>query len=78
MRNESVDDRLAENMVISIAPGIYLPKTGGFRHSDTVLVAKDRFEVLTTFPDALDDLVLSRRRPLVWSRDHLVRRARHI
>jgi len=49
---------LAENMLISIEPGIYIPDLGGFRHSDTVLVTKHGYESLTRFPTALESLTL--------------------
>jgi len=75
---EGSDDRLAENMVISIEPGIYLREVGGFRHSDTVLVTEDGSELLTTFPDGLDSLVLPRWRLLTRFRDWLVRCSLHI
>ena len=51
---------LAANMIISVEPGIYLPEIGGVRHSDTVLVTEDGYELLTRTPTALDDLILSR------------------
>lgn len=51
---------LAENMVISIEPGIYLPEIGGFRHSDTVLVTSDGYETLTHVPTSLAELTLAR------------------
>ncbi len=44
---EGSPDVLAENMVISIEPGIYLKGKGGVRHSDTILVTHDGYEVLT-------------------------------
>jgi Xaa-Pro aminopeptidase len=49
---------LAENMVISIEPGLYFDDIGGFRHSDTVLVTKDGYEVLTKYPSDLDSLIV--------------------
>lgn len=52
------EDVLERNMVISIEPGIYIPETGGFRHSDTVLVTDDGCISLTRGPDKLEDLVL--------------------
>jgi Xaa-Pro aminopeptidase len=51
-------DVLAENMLISIEPGIYIPDLGGFRHSDTVLVTQDGYESLTKFPTDLESLTL--------------------
>ena len=47
---EGSADVLAENMVISVEPGIYLKGEGGFRHSDTVLVTRDGCECLTRCP----------------------------
>ena len=49
---------LRENMVISIEPGIYFDARGGYRHSDTVLITKDGYEILTSFPVSLEDLIL--------------------
>lgn len=37
-------------MVFTVEPGIYVPKLGGFRHSDTVLVRRDSIEVMTHYP----------------------------
>jgi Xaa-Pro dipeptidase len=55
---EGSDDRLAENMIISVEPGIYLRGVGGVRHSDTVLVTKDGCEVLTKYPIDLEELII--------------------
>lgn len=49
---------LAQNMLISIEPGLYVQGTGGYRHSDTVLVTQDGYRCLTRAPSTLDDLVL--------------------
>lgn len=51
-------DVLEENMVISIEPAIYFPEIGGFRHSDTVLVTKDGYEVITDYPVNLESLIV--------------------
>jgi Xaa-Pro dipeptidase len=62
---EGSQDRLERNMVISIEPGIYLRGIGGVRHSDTVLVTKNGYEVLTTqHPTDLESLVIQSWRPL--------------
>ena len=53
------DDVLQENMLISIEPGIYVPDYGGVRHSDTVLVTADGYEVLTPMPASLDAMTLA-------------------
>jgi Xaa-Pro dipeptidase len=73
---EGSNDRLSENMVISIEPGVYLPGIGGCRHSDTVRVTSTGAERLTSSPDALDDLTLSglrlfARAPALWLRPAL-------
>jgi Xaa-Pro aminopeptidase len=52
------EDRLAENMVISVEPGIYLRGVGGFRHSDTVLVTRGGFELLTRLPTDIESLTI--------------------
>jgi Xaa-Pro dipeptidase len=41
------EDALCAGMVITVEPGIYIPKLGGARFEDTVLVTKKSCEVLT-------------------------------
>lgn len=53
------EDVLRENMVISIEPGLYFSGKGGFRHSDTILVTKGGYEILSQFPIDLESLTLS-------------------
>jgi Xaa-Pro dipeptidase len=72
---EGSPDVLEENMVISIEPGIYVPKVGGFRHSDTVLVTRDGFESLTRYPMDLASLTISGSKRLTRLRGAVVRRA---
>jgi len=57
---EGSKDILKENMVISIEPGIYIEGLGGFRHSDTVLVKKDGYELLTGYPRKLEDMIINK------------------
>ncbi|MEA1940333.1 MAG: Xaa-Pro peptidase family protein [Candidatus Caldatribacteriota bacterium] len=45
---------LLPGMVITIEPGIYLPKIGGVRIEDTVLITEDGYEILTWFPKTID------------------------
>ncbi len=61
---EGSSDILKENMVISIEPGIYIPEIGGFRHSDTVLVKKNGYEILTNFPTDLKSMIITKKRLL--------------
>ena len=55
---EGDDRKLRENMVVSIEPGVYFDARGGYRHSDTVLITKDSYEILTRFPVSLEELIL--------------------
>ena len=58
---EGYDKPLKENMIISIEPGVYLHGYGGVRHSDTVLVKKNGYELLTKFPRELEKLVIPKK-----------------
>jgi Xaa-Pro dipeptidase len=57
---EGSTDVLAENMVISVEPGIYLKGEGGFRHSDTVLVTREGCECLTQCTSDIGSLTIRR------------------
>lgn len=57
---EGSNEILEENMVITIEPGIYIEGIGGYRHSDTIRVTKNGYEVLTTFPTDLEDMTLTK------------------
>lgn len=72
---EGSKDVLAENMVISVEPGIYLKGGGGFRHSDTVLVTRDGCERLTRCPSEIDRLTIRGWRSVVRTKGALIRRA---
>jgi len=52
------DKVLEEGMVMSVEPGIYVPGLGGFRHSDTILVTRDGYELLTHYPTDLESLTI--------------------
>ncbi|MCL2756855.1 MAG: Xaa-Pro peptidase family protein [Coriobacteriia bacterium] len=52
------EDILEKNMVISVEPGLYFDDIGGFRHSDTVLVTEDGYELLTHYPRDLESLII--------------------
>jgi Xaa-Pro dipeptidase len=45
-------------MVFTIEPGLYDPEVGGFRHSDTVVVTPDGYDLLTDYPSDLEALTL--------------------
>jgi Xaa-Pro aminopeptidase len=50
---------LEENMIVSIEPGIYIEGVGGFRHSDTVRITKDGYEVMTNCDDQIGQLTFT-------------------
>lgn len=49
---------LEAGMVMTVEPGIYFQQTGGFRHSDTVVVTETGCRVLTSFPKDLEEMIL--------------------
>ncbi len=49
---------LQPGMVFTIEPGLYDPEVGGFRHSDTVVVTEDGYDLLTDYPSELESLTL--------------------
>lgn len=49
---------LQEGMVFTVEPGFYAPDLGGFRHSDTVVIAADGIEILTYYPRDWQSLVI--------------------
>ena len=55
---EGSDEILEENMVISVEPGIYIEGVGGYRHSDTILITKNGYELLTRSPIELEDVII--------------------
>ena len=69
------DHVLEENMVISVEPGIYLPDVGGFRHSDTVLVTKDGYELITKYPFDLESLIVRKKNVKASIKGKIVRKA---
>jgi Xaa-Pro aminopeptidase len=72
---EGSPDVLAADMLISIEPGIYIPGLGGFRHSDTVLVAREGYELLTQTPTSLESMTITGSKPLARLKGAIVRKA---
>jgi Xaa-Pro aminopeptidase len=56
------DEALAEGMVVTVEPGIYLPGVGGVRIEDDVLVAKRGCRILTRLDKSLSGAVIPARR----------------
>lgn len=52
------NELLKPGMVLSCEPGIYIPGFAGFRHSDTVLVTKQGFEIITDYPRDIESLTI--------------------
>ena len=65
---------LKENMVVSIEPGIYIEGVGGFRHSDTVRITKDGYEILTNCDDTLNDLTFTSAKPIQQLKGKLIKK----
>jgi Xaa-Pro aminopeptidase len=49
---------LEPGMVFTIEPGLYDDAVGGFRHSDTVAVTDDGYDLLTDYPSDLESLTI--------------------
>ena len=49
---------LKEGMTFSCEPGVYDPDWGGFRHSDSVIVRKDKGEIINSYPTRLEDMII--------------------
>lgn len=50
---------IKSGMVFAVEPAIYVKGTGGFRHSDTVLVTDNGIEILTKYPSDIESLICS-------------------
>ena len=68
------DHVLEENMVISIEPALYFDDIGGFRHSDTVLVTKTGYEIMTHYPVDLDNLTVKENRRFKKAKGAIIRK----
>ncbi|MGE5206425.1 MAG: M24 family metallopeptidase [Chlamydiota bacterium] len=49
---------LTSGMTFSCEPGVYDPNFGGFRHSDTVVVAKTGGQILNKYPTRLQQMII--------------------
>ncbi|HZW82920.1 MAG TPA: Xaa-Pro peptidase family protein [Candidatus Deferrimicrobium sp.] len=71
---EGSNEILEENMVITIEPGIYVEGVGGYRHSDTILVTKDGYDLLTTASIELSDVVIKRVNTIAKIKGNIIQR----
>ncbi|OQB23425.1 MAG: putative peptidase [Firmicutes bacterium ADurb.Bin182] len=69
------DDVLQENMIISVEPAIYFNDIGGFRHSDTVLITKDGYEIITKYPTSIEELMVKQARVLSKVKGAIIRKS---
>jgi Xaa-Pro aminopeptidase len=65
---------LQEDMVVSIEPGIYIEGIGGYRHSDTVRITRDGYEILTSCPDDLESLTFTSWKPFQKLKGSVIRK----
>ncbi len=65
---------LQENMVVSIEPGIYIEGIGGFRHSDTVRITKDGYQILTKCPDDIESMTFTKSRPIQKLKGRIIKK----
>ena len=56
---KGVKTPLKPGMIVTVEPGIYLPKWGGVRIEDDVLVTREGCEVLSSVPKELEDVVVA-------------------
>jgi len=49
---------ICPGMVFTVEPGLYVPGSGGYRHSDTVLVTEGGIEMMTYYPSDLVSLTI--------------------
>lgn len=75
---EGSDEILEENMVITIEPGIYMDGVGGYRHSDTILITKDGYELLTTAPLELSDMIIEKPNTMARIKGSIIRKVMKI
>lgn len=72
---EGSTDVLAQDMLVSIEPGLYEAGVGGYRHSDTFLVTRDGARSLTRTGDTLAELTLGEGSVLQRLKGAVVRKA---
>ncbi len=52
------DTEIKPGMVFTVEPGLYAAHLGGFRHSDTVVITEDGYEIITYYPRDLASLTI--------------------
>ncbi|MFC2052673.1 M24 family metallopeptidase [Chloroflexota bacterium] len=49
---------ISTGMVFTVEPDLYVPGSGGFRHSDTALVTEEGIEMMTYYPRDSESLTI--------------------
>lgn len=62
-------------MVITVEPGIYMEGVGGYRHSDTIIVTKDGYELLTTAPLTLNEVIIKKSNTLAKIKGNIIQKS---
>lgn len=51
------ENTIQPGMIFTVEPGLYVPKVGGFRHSDTIIMQESGPEVITNYVSDTMDLI---------------------
>jgi Xaa-Pro dipeptidase len=51
------DMPLAQGMVFTVEPAVFIPGLGGFRHSDTAIITEDGRRITTEYPNDLESMI---------------------
>ncbi len=71
---EGSEEVLKEGMVVTVEPGIYIEGVGGYRHSDTILITKDGYELLTKSQLELEDVTIKSSNTVAKLKGSFIRR----
>ncbi len=55
--SQRVKQKLKKGMIVTVEPGIYIPGKGGIRIEDDILVTEQGYEILSSLPKEIDDVI---------------------